>query len=546
METIGIEPEKRTCPLTTLQLCDLVVQFVSIYNEPAGIVLYSYQRLFMRRIVESILDDEGATITGLWSRQSGKSESLASLASALCLIIPTLRRAYPDDTRFTRYASGFWIGIFAPKQQQSDYIYSRIRTRAESDPAKGIYSDPDISVDVATSRGDVVSWTNGSFVNAKTASEQSNVEGGTYHLVIIDEAQIVGEVKVNKEIRPMLAATNGTMLMIGTANNLRGNFKKVIQQNIEIEKQGGKRNHFEFPYELVIQEKRKTYEKTGDRRHLAYEKWVETELRRLGGNKENEEFRQNFRLMWQEANSGAIDRDTLYEAGDYDREFEEYCLNKRVVAGLDYGRKRDVTILTIAEVGNDQIIDTRAVVRPGEEAPIFYEKTIIAWYEIPGRKWFNILNDVVEALQRYSVDTVVADGTGVGDPLTEQLASLIPGVKIIPFVMSHVGNDMIYKFYIQELEAGRLRYVAGDNTRKLVTFENFLHEHEELLRERVGVYMRCFAPEGEHDDYADSGALCCWATSLPESDEFVVSQCSPIYDRQRNASNGGRANRYRR
>src|SRR4029077_6375084 len=341
-------------------------------------------------------------ITGLWARQSGKSESLASLASALCIFLPTLGKAFPDDPRLTQYKEGFWIGIFAPKQQQSAIIYDRIRQRAERDSSKEIYSDPDIRISVATSRGDQVSWTNGSFAIAQTASEQSNVEGKTFHLVIIDESQLVGEGKINKEIKPMLAATNGVMAKIGTANALRGNFKKSIQWNIEQEKQTGIRNHFEFPYDIVMAEKKKTYNITKDPKHLNYEKWIVEELRKLGNNKENEEFRQNFRLLWQEANLTAIDHDAFYEAGDYQLDFVDSCFNKRIVAGLDYGRKRDYTILTLAEVDPTPIIDLRSVHRPNDEAPSFFTKRFIAWYEIPGRKWYDILKETVEVLERYS------------------------------------------------------------------------------------------------------------------------------------------------
>ena len=538
--------KKIVCPLTNAQLVDLIQQFISIYNEPAGIHIYSYQSIFMRRIVEAVLEQMGPEITGLWSRQSGKSESLACLSSALCIILPTLCRSFPDDPRLSQYSEGFWVGIFAPKQQQSGIIYDRIRSRAEKDSSKEIYSDPDIRLSVATSRGDQVSWTNGSFVTAQTASEQSNVEGKTYHLIIIDEAQMVSEGKIAKEIRPMMAATNGVMVKIGTANALRGNFKKSIQYNLEIEKQTGIRNHFEFPFDLVILEKKRTFDKTKNPFHLNYEKFITEELRRLGGNKENEEFKQNFRLLWQEANMTAIDHDALASAGNYDEEMIESCFNRRIVGGLDYGRKRDYTILTLAEVDPTPIVDLRSVSRPGDNSPTFYNKKIIAWYEIPGRKWYDILQQVVEALSRFAVDTLVADGTGIGDPLCEQLQQLIPSTKIIPFVMSHVGNDLVYKHYIQEIEAGRMRYVAGTKTRQTQVFEQFIYEHQELIKERLGVYTRFFAPENANDDFTDSGALCCYAASMPMHDEWVESVANPLYASRTDKNRTSRAERYRR
>jgi hypothetical protein len=545
---VPVEKLKSVCPLDNKRLADVIMQFVRVYNEPAGIQLYNYQLVFMHRSVEAILADEGAVLTALWCRQSGKSEAVASLASSLCIILPALAKAFPDDPRLSRYREGFWIGIFAPKQQQSGIIYGRIRQRAQRESSLEIYSDPDINVAVAASRGDLVSWTNGSFVTAQTASESSTVEGLTFHLIIIDEAQLVGEVKLSKEIAPMLAATNGSMIKIGTANALRGNFRKSIIYNVETEKLTGKRNHFEFPYTHVIVDKRRRYEETKDPKHLAYEKWVSGELKRLGGNIENEEFRQNFRLLWQEANAGAIDRDAFAEAGDYLLEAVTSGYSRRYVAGLDYGRKRDCTILTIAEVDDVPIIDMRAVIRPGEDTPTYHTKRIVAWYEIPGRKWHDILAAVVEALGRYSVDTVVCDATGIGDPLTEQLQGLVPGMQVVPFMMSHVGNDKAYKYYIQELEAGRMRYAAGEEMRKSTEFQQFVHEHEELLKDRVGVFIRCFAPEGDHDDYCDSAALCCWAAAQPRVDAGAEAVDNPFYATRggRQDFNPSRADRYRR
>lgn len=537
---------KVICPLSTDQLIDVVLEFVSVYNSSAGIHLYSYQRLFMRRVIKSIISSEGAVITALQARQSGKSEALASLSSSLCIILPAIAKAFPDDPRLTQFIAGFWIGIFAPKMQQSAIIYERIRTRADKPEASQIYSDPDIAITVRQSRGDQVSWSNGSLVRAQTASEQSSVEGGTYHLIIVDEAQLVSEKKLNKEISPMLAATNGTLAKIGTANDLRGNFKKSIIYNVELEKSGGPRNHFEVPYDMAITEKRKAFEETGDPKHQLYEKWVAGELKRLGGNIENEEFRQNFRLLWQEAHLGAIDPESLAAAGDYQMEFVEGGFSKRYVAGLDYGRKRDVTILSIAEVETEPIIDTRAVLRPGDDTPVYFVKRFVAWYEIPGRKWHDILGQVVEALTRYSVDMIYCDGTGIGDPLSEQLAALAPSVTVVPFVMSHIGNDRAYRYYIQEIEAGRMRYVAGEETAKRPEWQEFVHEHSELLKDRVGVLIRCYAPEGEHDDYCDSGALCCLAATQPAVSNQVEVEQNPFYARggQRN-SNTSRADRYR-
>lgn len=535
------------CPLTTPQLVDVLMNFVDIFNEPAKIHIYNYQRVFIRRIIESILNHDGDVITGLWSRQSGKSEALACLVTCLAIMLPTLAKSFPDDPRLIQYTEGFFIGIFAPKEKQAGIIYDRVRKRADRDSSREIYADPDISIAIAASRGDMVSWTNGSFVVAQTASEQSSVEGFTFHLIIIDEAQLVSKQKIHKEIAPMLAATNGTMVKIGTANALRGGFKESILFNLERERQTSLRNHFEYPYNQVIAEKKRVFELTGNEFHLNYEKWVAGELRRLGGNTENEEFRQNFRLLWQEADLIAIDPESFADAADLSTDFVYTSYNQTIVAGLDYAKKRDATILTIAAIDEEPIVDNRAVVRLGEEQPVFYVKRVLCWYEIQGRKWHDILKHVAEILSNYSVKLLVCDATGVGDPLTEQLQALLPNVHILPFMMSHVGNDKVYKLYIQEIEAGRWIYPAGPEARNTHVFNQYVHQHGVLIKERVGIYIRCYAPEGEHDDFADSGALCCYGASLP-LEQRAEEEINPFYGSryQPETTIHSRADRYRR
>lgn len=670
----GGQRKEGDCPLTTPQLVDLILRFIDLFNQPAKIHLYAYQRVFIRRIIESLLVHDGQVITGLWSRQclagdtvildrdgsacrikdhprawqtdtdrlvyrvraqngfevratdnhpfltkrgwvrvdqleagdelcvldewdrfgdgrvehdqlllgfsekgerpterapdgedgerrlwsklisvepdghedvydieypgkgwffaqgiavhnSGKSEALSSLAVASCVIVPTLAKAFPTDDRLSQYVNGLWIGIFAPKQQQSGIIYERIRHRASRQSSEEIYADPDIGIAVSQSRGDQVSWTNGSFVSAQTASEQSNVEGKTFHIVFIDEAQLVGRSKVQKEISPMLAATNGSMVKIGTASISRGGFHDSITHNLEQQQKKGVRNHFEFPYDLVIREKRRVYEQTGEIFHLNYEKWVATEIERVGGT-ENDEFKMNFRLMWQEMSTGAIDRECFFLSRDEEAEANNPKGYGRLVAAIDLGKAIDDTVITVIEEDDVPIVDMRAITPGGkDERVVFYTKHIIAWAEAHG-KWESQLDQILGFLSNYAIDVCVVDSTGVGDPISERLATLMPGVRVIPVPLSLAGNDRIYKYYLQELEAGRLRYPAGPRTVHMKEFQKFVHQHEVLGKTYKGPnssYISCGAPDGEHDDYCDSAALAVWATNTPREAEVVTS-----------------------
>lgn len=542
MPAVPESPAKRVCPLSDTQLVELIVKFIAIYNHPAGVYLYSYQRLFIRRIVESLIKQDSATMTGLFSRQSGKSESLAALGCAAAVFLPSLAKLYPDDKRLSSFARGVWIGIFAPKQQQSDIIYSRVRARANLASSIKINREPGIEVEIAASRADRVAWSNGSYIVSKTASEQSNVEGDTFHLIFIDEAQLVGQVKVEKELNPMLAATGGSMVKIGTASVHKGGFHDTIRHNLETFEKTGVRNHFEFPYDVVIREKRKAFEETGDDFHLRYERWVNVELAKMGGNIDNDTFKMNFRLLWQEAAGGALSVEVILRQGDTSLDIGT-STHGRQVGGLDLGKLNDPSILTVMHVSDVYVPDKRALVRLDDEYPAFPTKRIIGWNETYGA-WEGQITDILRFLDNYNLGVLVVDATGVGDPIAERLQLLLPHIKVVPFRYGLQSNDTIFKLYLQEFEAGRIWYPASESARCSPHYRVFVHQHERLIKTYNGPYLNCSAPPGEHDDYVDSAALSNYA-SLMEGGDSVASVHNVLYSGPVPTGAETRADRYR-
>jgi hypothetical protein len=536
--TIQVGPG--ACPLSTAQLVDLCMAFVEAFNEAAEVVLYAYQRVFLRRIIEALLLRDGSTITGLWSRQSGKSESLAALSVSISALFPALALSFPDDPRLQPFRRGLKVGIFAPKQKQSTIIYERIRSRAHSRAAAKFFGDPDINIAITASRGDRVAWSNGSFVQSQTASDQSNVEGETYNLIIIDEAQLVSERKVSKELSPMLAATNGVMVQIGTANLFQGGFKAIIRHNIKKHQDGGPRNHFEFPYEVVIKEKRRAYERTRNVFHLEYEKWVTSELEKLGNNPDNREFKMNFRLLWEDVSTTAIEQAAFELGADYELEANVPNHRYRHVAGLDLGKVNDPTVLTIVRVEDRKVTDKRAVLR-GESPPEYLMKTIVGWYETSG-KWEEQITYLLAQIAQWNIEVMVVDATGAGDPIAERLATLLPSIVVVPFRITLQGNHLLYSNYIQEFEAKRVRYCSGEKTTETFYFKKFVREHLQLQKFQAGDMIRCMGPDSDHDDYCDSAALAIHATAFVDASE-VEEEAMSVYPTHERGST--RADKYR-
>lgn len=534
-----VAADPTVCPKSTRELVGLVLAVCERMN---GVEFYTYQKLLGFRIIESLLLRDGDVITALFARQSGKSECLSCVALGCCVILPWLATQFPGDQRLSSFKDGLKIGIFAPKLELSAPIYFKIRDRTHADLGQAVLNEA--GVEVVQSRGDSLALSNGSIVRANTASEQTINEGATYHLVLIDEAQRVAQYKVNKEISPMLAATNGTMAMIGTAWMSRGGFHNNIQNNINVEKAGGPKNHFQFDYEQVLRERRALYNrqerefKEGKRKlpadefHLNWERWLTKELQRMGGNKDSEEFKMNFRLLWQESRSIAIK----------EAHFLELCVPESTlntpkhygyqVAGLDVAKSDDSTVLTVLEVDKSApIIVTKSAQEllsrhNSHEQVVYHRKQLLGLCELQGSFETVQYNAIVKFLMNYSVQIMYVDSTGIGDPVCERLQVLLAplGIQVEPYRFSLQSKSDLFKLYMQEIEAGRFQYPSSEATVEMPEFQHFYDQHISLEKEWNGGYLVCEAPEGEHDDYPCSGALACWAAKQVKHVMPVVEQ----------------------
>jgi hypothetical protein len=78
----------------------------------------------------------------------------------------------------------------------------------------------------------------------------------------------------------------------------------------------------------------------------------------------------------------------------------------------------------------------------------------------------------------------------------------------VPFRFSMASKSDLYKWYLQEISAGRFRYAAGPMTRETIEYKEYVRQHEELVREASGQYLLVHAAEEEdHDDAPDATAM---------------------------------------
>jgi len=185
--------------LTDEQMLDLADKCFEFCKQASGVTLYPYQENFGLRVIQSILFEDGEEITALFSRQSGKTETVSCVITGLCVILPSLARM-PDlatDDRINKFKTGFWVGIFAPSYELAGIMHARMSSRMQSEAMQAVLSDPDIGIDLQGGRK-VLRLPNGSYVDANSAGPQANIEGKTYHVIICEECQDISNYKIKK------------------------------------------------------------------------------------------------------------------------------------------------------------------------------------------------------------------------------------------------------------------------------------------------------------------------------------------------------------
>ena len=257
--------------IPTSELVNRIFTFCELYS---GKTLFPYQEQFSKRVIRSVLENDGEEITALFARQSGKSETIADTVGGLMIILPMLANMpmFADDRRLQMFRDGIWVGIFAPSQRQAQITYGRIKSRIQSKSAMAVLEDPEFRLTFTTSNGQTVALSNGSFATAISASDGSNIEGESFKLIICEEAQDISNFKIQKSIHPMGAAYNATIVKIGTATTFKGDFYDAIQRNklAYEQKKTNVRNHFEFDWKVAA------------KYNPNYAKYVKKEMARLG------------------------------------------------------------------------------------------------------------------------------------------------------------------------------------------------------------------------------------------------------------------------
>lgn len=502
--------------ISTTELVDRIYNFCEVYS---GRVMYKYQTQFSKRIIRSVLENDGAEITALFARQSGKTETIAITVGGLMIILPQLANMpmFADDPRLQMFKDGLWVGIFAPSQRQAQITYRRMRSRIQCKESMAILEDPDFRLEFSTSNGQTVALTNGSFVTAISASDGSNIEGESFKFIICEECQDISNYKIRKSIHPMGAAYNATICKIGTATTFKGDFYEAIQRNKKDyeEKKIKIRNHFEYNYKVV------------QKYNPKYAKYIEREKRSLGEN--SDEFRMSYNLEWIISRGMFVDIDQLEEdCGDVFLDRVDRDLVANHTAGIDVGggsdkKKKDAdsTVVTVVEVDWDNPVLMESSFNEEtqeEEIYLAYNTYIKDWLKIGAE----IAEDyeeqyaiIMDYLKHFRISKLVVDATRESSLGQRIRANVSYDVEL--FVFSTKSKSDLYKNLDKEINSGRAKFPRSPYTVQTKEYQEFIQQMGDLEKGYSGSNLVVSHPpeRGAHDDYADSWALALWGAREP-------------------------------
>ncbi len=483
-----IEEEDPLSQAFVNRIIEKIMQFMVVL---VGHDLHPYQKPLARRIIESVIINDGEEITALASRQSGKTETVSDTLSTLMVLLPLLAKLYPD--LLGRFKDGLWVGMFAPTESQAETLFSRTVTRLTSERAQEVLGDPEID-DQAAKVGGVTRMIRlkkaGSTLTMMTANPRAKIESKSFHVIVIDECQEADDFVVSKSISPMLAYYAGTMIKTGTPTTSKNNFYRSIQLNKRrATGRGARQNHYQWDWRDVA--------KVNDN----YAKFIKKEMLRIG--EDSDEFQMSYNCKWLLERGMFVTSSVLDELGDKSQELVKVWHKTPVVVGIDPARKMDSTVVTVVWVDWD---------RPDEFG--YYDHRVLNWLELQGDDWEEQYFQIVNFLNNYDVLAIGVDANGVGDAVAQRLKILMPRAEVIALTSSPTEQSKRFKHLQALIQRGMMSYPAHAKTKRLRIWKQFYQQMTDAEVVYKGPNFTVAAPKENyaHDDFVDSLAIACSMT----------------------------------
>jgi hypothetical protein len=510
----GEDLPKRIKKLNQKQIRKLTRAILIFSENLANLEMYPYQREFASRCILSVLTSDAENMTGLFARQSGKSTTLAVIINGMMVMLPLLTE-FIDDARIQKFKNGFWVGIYAPSHEQASLLFSKILMYLHSEHAAEILRDDEIGIEMDSVKGNRAQLPNGSYARSHSAAIQAKIEGATWHLIVIEEAQDVNPYVYKKSISPMGASTAASTIKIGTCNTVRSDFYDNCQRNVRrdmAQQDHALKLHFQYDYEVVT------------RYNQWYRIYVQKEISQLGF--DSDEFRMAYRLHWILERGMLVDPALFALMGKNYSPFT-YDPVHEIVAGIDIGKAEASTVVTLI------IPDYGKGARMGPDDFRSFKK-VINWLEIRGDDYVAQMAQIRDFFSNYRrLKRVMIDATGVGQPLYDWLCNYFAQqieegtMEIIPFIATSESNHEGYLRLMGDLQNERLEYPNSERARKNQRQRNFVQQVTNLQKIYRGAYLTVEAGEEvPQKDFGSSLMLACYACDYVSDENREVEVVS--------------------
>jgi len=467
-----------------------------------GIVFYPYQEQISDAIILALLDNLKITsnaseeeikrlkqveIAIEISRQAGKTYAVGHTGEFILTFLP---RMFNRPIR---------IGIFAAQTDQAKISYGIMRNSLRQAKATlfSISGDDEKYIKEEENARKLV-MPDGSSAAIAPINKTSQIEGLTLDLIIIDEAQVANDEIVQHSIWPMGKTTNAPRVYIGKAGTQICHFYRLSQTN----------QTFKAYFNEVAPQRRKTYEQTGDARHLIYEQSVKQDIEKQG--EDADEIQREYFGKWQIGTGQFCTMEMLEAIEDKDRKPTYHYKKGECFAGIDTAKHPDTTVVTILRDTGEYV---ERVLPDGKTKEYSRKKEILNWLELKGENYQNQFDIIKDFLNNYNVVALAVDSTGQGDFMPDMFEAHTEwqdensGLYRVKF--SAQSKDAMYKnlkVSIQQLLT---------TTPKLDTKqgERFRQQMLDLQQEYKGQLLSAHHPDNPdaHDDFCDSWALAEWA-----------------------------------
>lgn len=315
----------------------------------------------------------------------------------------------------------------------------------------------------------------GSRISARSADDDGrSLRGHRADRVIVDEAAFVRDAVISDVVQPMLADTDGQLIMISTPFG-RNHFWRAWAAGQE---PGGRVRSFRFP---------------SSANPFISQAYIESQRLEVP----DRSFRAEYLAEFIDDASRVFARSDIEACAALGRQ-DAPAAPPRLVAGIDWARYTDYTVIIALDLAR----------RP-------WRLAALDRYQC--RSWESSIERAAEFLRNWKIAAALPDSTGVGDPLNEQLRMRLERPReawceVGDFVFGVLSKAALVDNLVMRIAHRDIALAPVPG------LEGLVREMEEFEYElRTGGGVSYGAPSGAHDDCVMALALAAWqGRSAPE------------------------------